>query len=179
MKSLNIVLKQIKKGSYLLGKSIFRFVYPSTCLHCQNTEVFFRQLLCSHCMEFIERIPPHMCNPYRAVAVYSEGVAISLVKELHGYAQKEILMTMASCMLLQFLTLKWPIPSAVIAFSGNPFNTLLAQEFSSLLSLKDTKKILSDEIILVIDLEMKAPLSWSFVEEMAPKEVFWLGFCSI
>lgn len=158
-------------------KAVLRFVYPSFCLHCQETEVVFRQLLCSCCSELIEKVPLDECDSHKAAAVSREGAAGSLVRGLNGYARQEILKTMASCMILQFLSLKWPIPDAVIPFPESPLNKLLAKEFSSLFCLKKRRRPLSDQIILVIDLEMKAATPWHSLEEKAPKEVFWLGFC--
>jgi len=186
LKTQNIVLNLARN----IVKELIHFVFPAHCLHCKEIEIEARDLFCSSCKEWIQRFPLTECPPFKAVALEKEGIALSLLKEVKGPCQAEIISTMASLMAFQIIDLKWPFPDLIIPSPKDPINLLLAKELShffqaptkQLLKTQNTWKkqvMCSDKNILVVELILPFTTTWGVLEEAAPKQIYEIGFCRL
>ena len=120
-------------------KSCVDLVYPPICLHCKDTLLQDRELLCKTCFELLELIDIKLHCPICfsiqycakkmhciqcakkkssltsiAAAFEYKGAPSTLVKEFK-YGNKPFLSQgLGSFMTAQFIELKWPIPDLII-----------------------------------------------------------------
>lgn len=141
------------------------------------------KLLCSFCMELIERVPLENCEPYKAAALEKEGVARSLLKESKGALFQEVITTMASFMALQMIDLKWPLPDLILSSPKDPINEALAKELSKFFDIPFRKTsnmgMCSDKILLVVDTVLSQESEIEIFEELAPSKIFQMGFVRV
>lgn len=123
-----------------LKHSLFRFFYPSHCLHCgesipEPADVLF----CSGCSSLLdmlhpdERCPTCFCSHYdkrdrkcrdcthgglpyqRAAAVFDyRGPAATVIKKMKYGNQPHLAKGAAAFMVAQFIQLNWPMPDALV-----------------------------------------------------------------
>lgn len=188
MKSPSIVLNQAKTFIKEAQKELAYWLFPSFCLHCKREETKDSELFCSLCRQWVQRACLSECSKNKAVAVEREGVALTLLNHRSGSRSSEVLETMASFMVLQWIDLQWPLPTLLLPVPKDPAAFSLAERLSAFLGVpakkwlkseweRKQKHPLSDEIVLLVELEMDESCQILTVEEAAPFQIFSLGFC--
>lgn len=122
-----------------LLKSCVDLVYPPICLHCRDTLLQDRELLCETCFDLLELIDVKLHCPacfsiqyctkkmhcvkcaskkssltYIAAAFEYKGAPSTFVKEFKYGNKPYLSQGLGSFMTAQFIQLKWPIPDLIV-----------------------------------------------------------------
>lgn len=188
MKSLSIALSGAITG---LKTKAVSFVYPALCSHCQE-KIESHKWLCALCGEQIELTDP--VEGIRSSTVQALGSALSFLKEAKGPLAEEVAKTMAALMVFQLQRLKWSLPDSICPSPRDPFNLLLAKHLSIFLQVPTIRALksshffsplgykwrgtpyLSDQKLLIVDILTPNLEELALLEEVCPKEIFYLGF---
>lgn len=148
----------------MFGSRALRLLFPPLCLHCQEDTGCVWKSFCAHCQEFfallspVERcsrcfFPLEECSghrtgefPFTRVAAACEywGPPATLVRALKYQRRPYLAKDAAALLVVQLLTLEWPIPDLIVpvpqAFTrtllrGYNQSGLIAQEMGKLLNV--------------------------------------------
>lgn len=132
-------MSSIPKVLNLLKESILSFLYPSSCLYCQELLSNHSDLFCEGCMTLLQLIDPdercslcfslkdnsvsNHCTScqkqthwiYRQAAAFEYiGPAAALIKSLKYGNQPYLAKGAGAFLVAQFINLNWPLPDAII-----------------------------------------------------------------
>lgn len=140
----------------LLFKELFRFIYPTRCLYCEEEVEDLLKPLCKKCISSLT-LSYHSKEEEKIYCFEQASAAKELLKRYEKTHFKNLGQLIISLMVLKFVNMGWEMPDLVISgvkeevflYKPSPLNHLLAQGFAKNLGLpyRDLLKYtLSDKV---------------------------------